>query len=49
MDENIESFLSNEDDHADHKTVPFSNLKRISATCDIIESEGNISMTAIMI
>ncbi|KAG4381111.1 hypothetical protein GLYMA_15G075500v4 [Glycine max] len=33
MDENVESFLSLENEHADHKIAPFSNLKRTSATC----------------
>ncbi|TKY71717.1 Transcriptional corepressor LEUNIG [Spatholobus suberectus] len=31
--ENVESFLSFENEHVDHKVAPFSNLKQISATC----------------
>ncbi|KAH1103060.1 hypothetical protein GLYMA_13G237900v4 [Glycine max] len=33
LDENVESFLSLENEHADHKIAPFRNLKRTSATC----------------
>ncbi|XP_027338133.1 transcriptional corepressor LEUNIG-like [Abrus precatorius] len=38
-DENVESFLSFENENADHRTAPFSNLKRISTTCKI-ENKG---------
>ncbi|KAI4296766.1 hypothetical protein L6164_036692 [Bauhinia variegata] len=34
VDENVDSFLSNENENADNRGVPFSNLKRISATCN---------------
>ncbi|KAK7302808.1 hypothetical protein RJT34_13704 [Clitoria ternatea] len=30
VDENVESFLSLENEHTDHRIVPFSNLKRLS-------------------
>ncbi|XP_061341517.1 transcriptional corepressor LEUNIG_HOMOLOG-like [Gastrolobium bilobum] len=40
VDENVESFLSLENEHADHRIVPFSNLKRISATYGRNEKKG---------
>ncbi|KAK7412357.1 hypothetical protein VNO78_03812 [Psophocarpus tetragonolobus] len=33
LDESVESFLSLENEHTDHKIAPFSNLKRTSPTC----------------
>ncbi|XP_057429035.1 transcriptional corepressor LEUNIG-like isoform X3 [Lotus japonicus] len=39
-DENVESFLSFEDEPADNRIEPFSNLKRISATCSRNENKG---------
>ena len=44
VDENVESFLSFENEHADHRVAPFSNLKRISATLNKNENKGNISV-----
>lgn len=46
VDENVESFLSFENEHADHGIVPFNNLKRISTTYSRNENKGNISMAA---
>ncbi|CAL0334416.1 unnamed protein product [Lupinus luteus] len=40
VDENVESFLSLENEHADHIIVPFSNLKRISTSCSRNENKG---------
>nr|XP_012575073.1 transcriptional corepressor LEUNIG-like isoform X2 [Cicer arietinum] len=39
-DENVESYLSIENGNADHRTLPFSNLKRISATNSRNENKG---------
>lgn len=43
-DENVESYLSIENGNADHRTLPFSNLKRISATNSRNENKGKIFM-----
>ncbi|KAE9599272.1 putative transcription factor WD40-like family [Lupinus albus] len=40
VDENVESFLSLENEHADHIIVPFSNLKRISTSYSRNENKG---------
>ncbi|MED6130640.1 hypothetical protein PIB30_002756 [Stylosanthes scabra] len=40
MDESVESFLSFENEHADHRVVPFSNLTRISAAHSKNENKG---------
>ncbi|KAL1289178.1 hypothetical protein HN51_057849 [Arachis hypogaea] len=40
MDESVESFLSFENEHADHRVVPFSNLTRISAAHGKNENKG---------
>ncbi|XP_019440238.1 PREDICTED: transcriptional corepressor LEUNIG_HOMOLOG-like [Lupinus angustifolius] len=40
VDESVESFLSLENEHADHIIAPFSNLKRISTSCSRNENKG---------
>ncbi|CAL0300903.1 unnamed protein product [Lupinus luteus] len=40
VDENVESFLSLENDHADNRIAPFSNLKRISSSYSRNENKG---------
>jgi hypothetical protein len=43
-DENVDSYFSIENGNADHKTTPFSNLKRISGTDMRSGNKGEIFM-----
>jgi len=43
-DENVDSYLSIENADADLRTLPFSNLKRISGTKSRNQNKGKIFM-----